>query len=246
MIDLHCHCLPGVDDGPDLAAEALELCRQAAADGCTALVATPHQHHPLWDNDDRGELLRRVEELAAAAEAALGGALRILPGAEIRVGSETLDEVDRLPGGSLLPLAGSRYLLLEFSRRGEGPDPVETVHELSVSGWRPIVAHPEMYAWLDPTSKQVDALLEAGAMMQVTAMSVTGEFGGRAHAACAELLRRGAVHFVASDAHGVEHRPPGLGRARARLAERYGDPVARALTEDNPRAVVEDRALTLS
>lgn len=239
MIDLHCHVLPGIDDGPAEIEESVLLCRLAAAQGTDVLVATPHQHHPLWWNQDRAEL----ERLRGELQRRLGEKPLLLPGAEIRVDSTLLEEVEKLPGGGLQPLADSSYLLLELDRRGMGPDPAEIVHEVVVAGWRPIIAHPEMYSWFmqDPSLRR--RLASLGAMFQVTAMSVTGDFGRFAQANCHRLLDEGLVHFVASDTHSVDARPPGLARAFAAIAGGWGEEMARALTSDNPQAVIENRSL---
>ncbi len=239
MVDLHCHLLPGVDDGPKTLVEALSMCRLAHRDGCDTMVATPHQRHPAWANRDRP----RLEALAAALNAELEGKPRVLLGAEIRVDDELLAEVDQLPGGSLLPLGGTRTLLLELDRWGEAGDPIDLVHELTVAGWQVIIAHPEHYGWLLEEPWRLHRLAEAGACFQITARSLVGGFGKGPESACRFLLDARLVQFVASDAHGIERRPPGLSEARARLARQWGEAVAQALTEDNPRAVVEGRPL---
>jgi protein-tyrosine phosphatase len=238
MIDLHCHLLPGVDDGPEELDESVELCRLAAADGCEALVATPHQRHPLWWNGDR-ELL---ESRLTTVQERLGPKPRLLAGAEIHVDSiQVLEEIQKLPGGSLLSLAGSRYLLLELSRQEDwGPDPAELIHELVVTGWTPVLAHPEMYPWLAGRSDLIAHWIELGALTQVTAMSVTGDFGLRPRQMTHLLLDQGLVHFVASDSHGSRRRPPGLSAAFRTIAERWGDETANALIVSNPQAVIDN------
>jgi protein-tyrosine phosphatase len=247
MIDLHCHVLPAIDDGARTLDEAVEMCRQAAAAGCEAMVATPHQRRGSWWNCDRA----RLAELRARLQEAVGPAPRILPGGEIRVDSQFLAEI-LAPGGDFaaaaqgpLPLAGSRYLLLEF-----GPvaaqEAADLVHELSVAGWRPILAHPEHIPWMVEDPAVVPHLVSLGALTQVTAMSVTGDFGRRAQADALRLIERGLVHFVASDAHDLKRRPPGLERAWQALAGRWGDDAARELLVDNPAAVLADLPLPSS
>ena len=132
MIDLHCHILPGIDDGAKSLEEAVEMCRMAAADGCRAMIATPHQRRGVWWNGDRESIVGLARDL----QAALGSELRVLVGGEIHVDSELLAEVERLPGGGLLTLAGSRYLLIEFDRQGRLGEAIHLVHELVVAGWR--------------------------------------------------------------------------------------------------------------
>jgi len=242
MIDLHCHILPAVDDGARSLEESLSMCRMAFEDGCTAMVATPHQRRGEWWNADRGDLERRAAELSAAL-AAGGDGLRVFLGGEVHVDSEFLAEVERYPASGILPLAGSRYLLVEFPWTYSESAAEELIYELAVAGWRPIVAHPEFIPWLAEEPERVARLVDQGAAVQVTAMSVTGEFGKRPQKSTQALLEADLVHFVASDSHDTRSRPPGLKRAHDWIAERWGAPRARQLTLDHPLAVVEDRPL---
>lgn len=239
MIDLHCHILPGVDDGPRTLEEAVTMCRMAAADGCEAMVATPHQRRGEWWNADR----RALAALAGELQNAVGPGFRVLLGGEVHVDSGLLAEVEKLPDGGVQPLAGSRYLLIEFGSFGTAEDASHLIHELVVAGWRPIVAHPEFIPWLATDPALVARLVALGALTQVTAMSLTGDFGRRPQADSFSLLEAGLVHFVASDSHGAHRRPPGLKRAYAVVAGRWGKDLARRLVADNPRAVIEDRPL---
>jgi protein-tyrosine phosphatase len=117
------------------------------------------------------------------------------------------------------------------------------VHELVVAGWRPVVAHPEFIPWLASDLSVVARLVALGAATQVTAMSLTGDFGRRPQADALALVEAGLVHFVASDSHDLRRRPPGLRRARQTVAGRFGQAAAERLFVENPRAVVEDRPL---
>lgn len=253
MVDLHTHLLPGVDDGARDLRESVAMCRLAAEDGCEVMVATPHQRHLNWANDD----VARLAELRDEVQAAVGERMRVLLGGEIRVDDEVLAQIDKLPApaAGVLALAGSRYLLLELDRAravpvaGRGPrravadDPRDLVHELVLAGWRPILAHPEFFPWLLQDGSLLEDLVARGATLQVTAMSITGDFGRTPQDAAHRLIDAGLVHFVASDCHGVAWRPPGLSRARRTIAARWGEEVAARLTRDNPRAVIEDRPL---
>jgi protein-tyrosine phosphatase len=239
MIDLHCHILPAVDDGARTLDEAVLMCRMAADDGCRGMVATPHQRRGEWWNSDRGKL----ERLAGEISARLDGALQVYLGGEVRVDSDLLSDVERFEENGILPLAGSRYLLIEFPTAYPEGAAVDLVHELSVAGWRPVVAHPEFIPWLAEDPDLLGHLVDLGATAQVTAMSVTGDFGKRPQRCTHALLDADLVHFVASDSHDTHSRPPGLKRAYAAIAERWGEPKARRLTFDHPQAVVEDRPL---
>ena len=244
MVDLHCHLLPGIDDGALNLADATAMCRLAAADGCTAVVATPHQRTEQWDPRDVAALAELRREVQAAAPAGL----QVLAGAEVRIDPDVLDELERLRASGLLSLAGSRYLLLEF-HRAPSPgvlDPLGLLHELTATGWRPIFAHPEFVPWLAEDYEMQQLMVDRGAMFQLTAMSVTGEFGRRAQAVCESMLELGLAHFIASDAHSPRWRPPGLSAARRVVAARWGEETARRLTSDNPAAVIANRALPAS
>jgi len=243
FIDLHSHVLPRVDDGAVDLDEAVAMCRRAAADGCVAIVATPHLRHPLWPDLEAGMLRRACDALRQAIDGAIDGALEIFLGGEIAVHSESVAEMFELPAGDLLTLAGSRYLLLELDWRGLGPDPVELVHELVIAGWFPMIAHPERVPWLATDPGLLAALVRHGATLQLTAASVTGELGRNPQVASDRLLDAGLVAFVASDAHGATQRPPGLLAAFQRVRETWGEEVAERLFLTHPRAVLEDRPL---
>lgn len=206
------------------------MCRIAADDGIAIVVATPHQLNESWPNLDRRALERAHAELVLAT----GGRPRILLGAEIRIGSDVLAEIERLPGGGLLPLAGTRTLLLEPPPLPIGPDLVELVHELVLAGHRPVIAHPERVRWLAQDLGLLRRVVDRGACLQVTAMAVLGELGRGAFAACRALLDADLVHVVASDAHDAVHRPPLLGAAYEAVAAGWGEDTAARLFVDNP------------
>lgn len=242
MVDLHSHILPGIDDGARSLADSIAMCRAAAAAGCEVMVATPHQRRGIWWNGD----CEALEELCQEVAAAVAPEIRVLSGAEIHVDSELLGEVLRHGAGEeagILPLAGSRYFLLELDAAWTAPQAADLVHEMVVAGFLPILAHPELIPFLAEDDAVVAHLVSLGATSQVTAMSVTGEFGRRAQATTHRLIEAGLVHFVASDCHDLVRRPPGLEAAYRTLRERWGEATARRLTADNPRAVLEDRAL---
>lgn len=240
MIDLHSHVLPAVDDGARDFEQAIRMCRMARADGCRAIVATPHLRHARYWNDDRILLEARWRELRER----VGSEIEVLLGGEIAVHGQSLEEIDLLPeGGQLLTLAGTRYLLLELDFGGVGPDPVEMVYELGVAGWRPIIAHPERVSWLMSDAAMLEEMAANGATMQITAMSLTGDFGPIAADAARWLLDHGLAHYVSSDTHDDRFRPPGLSRARKVVIEGWGEELAEALFVTHPLAVVRDQPL---
>lgn len=218
-------------------AEAVELCRMSADEGIETIVATPHVLRGRWKNTSRTQLETILTDLQVRA----GAAPRIILGSEYFFAHD-IAEVVRA-GNAIIPLAGSRYILVEFASHSIPPLVQQPLHAVMLEGWTPIIAHPERNAVLQSKPELVAALARAGVKMQVTTGSVTGEFGEDARIAATQWLRAGWVHFMATDAHNAERRPPRFRAARARVAELCGDSVAQALFVDNPRAVVEGRGL---
>jgi protein-tyrosine phosphatase len=239
MIDLHCHCLPGVDDGPGSLDEAVALCRAAFEDGCEQIAATPHQRLGDWWNCEPEELRRLCDDLNDR----LGGMPRIHLGAEVRIDARLLDDLDSPEHRGILPLAGTDYILLEYSRTGPTLEPEDLVHELTLSGWRPILAHPEFIPRLGDDLDLIRRLVEAGAHIQITAASLTGNFGRRARQIVTQMIDAHLVHFVASDAHDLFYRPPGLAAAARALEDRWGSRMAERLTHSNARKVLANEEL---
>ncbi len=236
MIDLHFHLLPEVDDGPETVDEAVAMARAAHQDGCRVLVATPHQRHMRWPNFDHEALRTGLERVREA----LGPEPEITLGAEIRDGYGLLDDLDR---GLLLGLGEGASLLLEVDRRLPNHDLGEVIHELVIQGHPPLLAHVERIPWLAADLELIGELVSLGASTQVTAGSLLGEFGKAAEHHAWRLLDAGLVDVLASDAHRLAWRRPGLSAARARIEKRYGAEVGALLTEVNPAAILAGNRL---
>lgn len=242
MIDVHTHILPGIDDGAADWSQAVAMCRAAAAEGFDVLVATPHQRHPHWWNADLGQL----EAARRRLQAELGTHPRIVLGAEVRADGAILEAVDSVSNRpdagppKLKCIGSSRYVLLEFGSLG-GPEPESVVHEMIVAGLVPILAHPECLPWLALDIDRLRALVDRGALLQITAMSVTGDFGRTPRDSSLRLLQEELVHFLASDCHDLERRPPGVTAAAKLVRRKFGDETLRRVTHTNPLAVIEDR-----
>jgi protein-tyrosine phosphatase len=235
MIDLHFHCLPGIDDGPVDWDAAAGLCRQAAAEGTTTIVATPHVLREGWENDDpraRDELLLKLNTL-------LGGTPAVLPGCEYFYSSDAVDLWEQGPSGPLTGLNRGSYLLVEFPATMVPRAAGDVIHELSVIGVTPVIAHPERNLHFVREPELLESFVRKGAITQLTAASILGELGRAASGASTDFFRRGIVHLVASDAHNLERRPPRLAAARERVRRDWGEDAEHLLFEINPRAVVD-------
>ena len=234
MIDIHFHCLPGLDDGPSNWDEAVALCRVAARDGATRLIATPHVLRGEWLNEDvdvRDDLVLRLNTL-------LEGAPAILPGCEYLFSSEALALLDHGSAGPLIGLNRSRYLLVELPSEVSQTAVEAAFHEFRIEGITPVIAHPERHPALRRAPERLARLVSRGARCQVTAASLLGDFGERAADAVETFFRMGLVHFVASDAHSLERRPPRLAAARERVRVVWGSEAEAGIFEANPAALL--------
>jgi len=218
MVDLHTHILPGLDDGPADATEALAMCRAAVDDGTTTVVATPHMAGGLY-NVTREAVLDGVRCLRARLEAE-DVPLLVEPGADIHI---TPDLPDLLREGRLVtvgdrPVGSGAYVMLELPHTVIPQGVLEVLFAVQVMGVTPLISHPERNFEVQNDPEVMRPWVAAGTVLQLTAASVVGDFGRRARRCAHYLLRSRLAHVVASDAHSAARRPPGLSRARAVVA----------------------------
>ena len=237
MIDIHHHCLPEVDDGPREWDEAAAMCRAAAEEGIETIVATPHVLRGRWKTFGIPELELRIAELRKR----VGESPRLLLGSEYFFAHDIVEVLHA--NNAIVPLAGSRYVLVELAANSVPPLIEQPLYRMQLEGWVPVLAHPERNLVFQAKPDALAELLDHGVKTQVTAGSLTGEFGPQARQAAETFLHRNLVHFIATDAHNMTKRPPRVREARAVLEELVGAAVADALMIENPRAVVENRAL---
>jgi len=241
MVDLHAHVLPGLDDGPRSMAEAVEMCRLAAADGTRALVATPHVMKGVYDVT-REQILDGVRRLAEALSREKVG-LRVLPGADIHADADLLEAAR---AGELMTVAdGGRYVMIELDGQHLPSGVEQLFFALQLRGLTPILSHPERNVEVQRNPGPLERLVRGGLVTQITAGSLTGLFG-EASARCARhLLKRNLAHLVASDAHSCARRPPGLSEARREVRRLVGEATATQIFESRPEAVLAGRPLEL-
>lgn len=236
MIDLHCHLLPGIDDGSRSLEESLAMARLAVADGITAVRATPHIHIGRYAND-RASIEAAAEALRGEL-AREGISLELTAAAEVRLDYElvAMIEADRIP--YLGALDGEPVLLLEFPHSHVPVGAEHFVAWLRRRGIRPMIAHPERNRGIMEDPGRLSAFVDAGCLLQLTADAVAGGFGAKAERAAREMLEREWVTVLASDAHDTKERPPRLSAGRAAASRIVGDEAARRLTEDMPRRLL--------
>lgn len=230
--DIHCHLLPGIDDGsPDLET-SLAMARMAVDDGIHTTIVTPHQlgnfAHNVG-NDIRARTLELQQFLDAHQIP-----LEVLPGGDVRIEDGM---IEKLVSGEVMTL-GDRGLHVLLELPHELYFPLEPVLDaLDRQGMVGILSHPERNMGIMRDTSMLHGLVEHGCLMQVTAGSLMGTFGSRSQEISEWMLEQGLVHFIASDAHGVRSRRPLIHRAYDRVAELVGEDTAADLCSINPELV---------
>lgn len=235
MIDLHSHILPGIDDGAADLAVSLAMARMFVADGVTDLACTPHILPGLYPNT--GPQIRvAVQNLQAELDEA-GIPLRLTTGADVHM---VPDLVAGLRSGKLLSLADTRYVLVEPPHHVPPQKFEEFFFNILVSGYVPILTHPERLTWVSSHYAAIERMARSGVWMQITAGSLTGSFGRSAQNLAERMLKDGCVHILATDAHDTVRRPPALSRGRDLAAKFVGAVEAEHLVVTRPRGILEN------
>lgn len=241
MIDIHCHILPGIDDGAECAAVACQMARRALDEGVDTIVATPHCNLPRCYPNHRG---RRYTECISMFRALLrqeGIPLEILPGAEVFARRSNLRRL--LEEDQLVTLNHSRYLLVEFPFEAAERDICDMLREIAHRGLVPVIAHPERYVALQTHGELAAQWYEQGYVLQVNKPSLEGRLGLSAMETAYDLLSLGLAHVIASDAHDMRYRTTGLRLLRRRLEPYCSDAYIDRLLEENPRRIISDQEL---
>jgi len=255
MIDLHSHILCGLDDGAQLLEESIEMCRMSYHDGIRTIVATPHILDGIYEND-RSTILPKVQELNAALkksafpgpcsaeQTSLGhidasDALEILPGADVHFSSDILHRYEE---GEIVTVNDQgRYLMVEFESQGIPYMAEKALFQMLTKGIVPIISHPERNMEIGKEPRRYYEMIRMGCLGQVTAMSLTGEFGPKVMKVAEKLLAHRLIHIIASDAHSVRRRPPLLSSGVKAAEKIVGEEEARKLVTEYPAAVIEGR-----
>jgi protein-tyrosine phosphatase len=232
MIDLHCHFLPGIDDGAKTVEEALQLAAAAVADGIETIVATPHVHLGRYSNT-RSTIVPEVqafrEQLARHAIA-----LDVRAGGEVRFSEDIIDLVQRDEIPFLGISGGYRILLLEFPHSHVPVGADQLVSWLIARRIRPLIAHPERNKDVMYNLDKIRPFVQMGCLLQVTAGSLIGRFGEPACTRAKQMLEQGMISVLATDAHNMTHRPPELAAGRGAAERIVGEQAAWDLVHRKP------------
>ncbi|HEX6860393.1 MAG TPA: CpsB/CapC family capsule biosynthesis tyrosine phosphatase [Caulobacteraceae bacterium] len=235
MIDLHCHMLPGIDDGaPDLET-SLAMARMAVEDGIEVTACTPHIMPGVYDNNGT-DIKQRIDDLQGHLDAE-GIALKLVCGADTHIAP---DMTHGLKDGRIPSLADSRYMLFEPPHHVPPPRLEYAVFDVMAAGYHPIITHPERLSWIESHYDTMTKLAQAGAWMQITCGSVTGNFGKRPQYWAERMLDEGLVHILATDAHNLRNRRPVMSKARELVAERLSEQAATDMVLTRPAGVLDN------
>lgn len=236
MIDLHCHLLPGIDDGPQTMEESVELAGMAVRNGITHAIVTPHIHPGRWNNDKLhiAKLCNRFKLRLAYA----GIPLKLGMAAEVRVDAELIHWLaqDKIP--FLGQLNGKRVLLLELPHSHIPLGTENLISWLQQRDIQPLIAHPERNKDVIRRLDSILPFLRSGCLLQITAGSITGRFGKPAQQRARQLLEMDGVFAIATDAHNRRYRPPDLAQGRDAASDIVGPDQAHKLVEIHPMQLV--------
>jgi len=233
MIDMHCHIIPGIDDGSQDLSESERMLLIAADQGTKTIVATPHYYRGYFEN--RYEDIKTQTEVLNQFVKGLNIDIDIVPGQEVLLDKYTLQLYKE---GILSGLNGTKYMLVEFPMDKMPQEAFDVLYELRILGIKPIIAHPERYAFILGNPKLINAFLEEGCLFQLNSGSITGIFGKKVKETSQLLLEHGIYSFIASDAHSDRGRNPGLKEAFS-LASQIDSGIEKKV-QDNCEAMLKD------
>lgn len=236
MIDLHCHLLPGVDDGAGSLAESVEMAKMMVADGVSIVACTPHIMPGVYNNAGK-DIRVKVSELQRVLDTE-GIALALVVGADVHVAP---DLVHSIQSGAAVTLHDSRYVLIEPPHHVAPPRMEDMFFGLMAAGYCPILTHPERLSWIDRQYGLIQRLSRAGVWMQLTSGSLLGAFGQRPKHWALRMLDEGMCHVLATDAHNTKRRPPTLRAGFEAAAARVGIDEATNMVLHRPYGILENR-----
>lgn len=238
FVDIHCHILPGVDDGSQTPEETKAMLQKAWDEGIQIMVATPHYHKQRGKNDI--ELIKKQLLLTRKLAKEVHPKMQICLGMEIYYGE---DVPELLKEGRVVSIRKSRYILVEFSPGDEFQYILNAVRKLQMSCHTVIIAHIERYNCLRKDISNVEYLREMGAYLQVNTGSITGSYGRSVKKFLREVLKAHLVQLVGTDAHGSERRTPKMQEAYKEVVKRCGEEYADQIFGQNAKKVLRNEEI---
>ncbi len=235
MADIHCHILPGVDDGAATKTDVKQLLKMEYDGGVRTIVLTPHYRKGMFE-PERERVLKHAAYVKYEAKN-LGLDIEVYLGCEYHANSEMIEELKANPH---FRMNGGKYVLVEFSSSHSYSKIRNWIYQLVASGFIPIVAHVERYPAVVDELDRVDDLVGLGALVQVSAGAILGEHGFRTKLIARKLLKRKWIHFIGSDAHNTRTRRPNLKECEAYVAKKMGQTYANDIFVRNPQKILKE------
>jgi len=241
MIDIHHHLIYGVDDGATDIDTSVAMAEVAISEGVTHIACTPHSSNDFLYQAERN--LERMAEIQARLDANGAGRIELILACDFHLHADNIQ--DAIANPLKYSIGGKGYLMVEFPEAAIPPQLSGALHRLQAVGYTNVITHPERNPVIVRHPEMLAEWIRMGCVVQVTASSLYGRFGNSAEAFANELLDRNWVHFLATDAHNLEWRPPHLRKAYDYVANRSGEETARRLCVDNPRAAITGSKMPL-
>ena len=233
LIDIHCHILPKVDDGPDSVEESLKILKDMRRQGIKHVIVTPHYRPEMFEPS----MKRVIYSYRHLRDIAYDMGVSMSLGCEYYRNEQIIDHMDNRKRPSM---AGSRYVLIEFSMNDLFPTIRNYVYELITHGYQPIIAHVERYFCCQKMEK-IQELKDMGALIQVNAGSVLGEEGWKLKKFCLELMKKDLIDFIASDTHNTSDRKLNLKKCASYVTKKMGKQYAERIFFNNPLNILKNR-----
>ncbi|WP_077329071.1 tyrosine-protein phosphatase [Virgibacillus siamensis] len=228
MIDIHCHILPGIDDGAATLDDSINMAKEAAEQGITKIAATPHHKSTHFDNYGQ-DIIGMVAYLNGKLQEQ-NIPVEILPGQETRVYGEMVEDLKK---GEVIPINGTQYVLVEFPHNHVPNYARQLLFDLQIAGYKPVIVHPERNTELQENTDKLYRMVKSGALTQITAGSLLGKTGKRVQKFADQLVEANLTHFIASDAHDIKKRTFHMREAFGYIRKQYGKAFAYQLMENN-------------
>lgn len=232
MIDIHCHILPGLDDGSQSNAHSLAMAEAAVNEGIHTIIATPHHLDGKYNNERR-QIEQAVKELNELLEEQ-NIDLTILPGQETRING---DMVEKLEKREIVPLNDSKYVFVEFPSNHVPHYASQLFFDMQVAGYTPVIVHPERNSAITQDPDKLYRLVKNGVLTQVTASSIVGNFGKKIQKFSMDLFEHNLTHFIASDAHNTSSRGFYMDKAYDLIHKTFGNGMVFHLMENSERLI---------
>jgi len=226
-----------VDDGADTLVESMHMMQMEYDQGVRYIIATPHFRKEMFETPQE----RIEKEFLMVQESAqlIGDGLTVFPGCEFHF---NMDMVETLNADKRFTLAGSRYVLTEFSSMERYPYIREGIYDLVSNGYIPIIAHAERCESFYQHFERIQELIRTGARIQINAGSIFGKNGIRMKRFCKQLMKQDLLDFIGTDAHGSEGRAPNMGECAAYIRKQMGEAYTKRILIDNPLQIIENKA----